>query len=226
MKLLKIFFLTALMSVVLTGNSSLGPANAQSTLSYEELLRGVEDRYSGSGFTARFDQISTLAAMDVSDKASGKVFMKQGGKMRWEYEKPETQIIITDGVDLWIYRPQDLQVMVGKAPNLFGDGKGIGFLSDIRQIRKYFNISLEPKGANPSYTLKLLPKKRRPDLADIRLSVEPETFLVEQIVTRNTYKDETRISLSDYRFGLHLNDSLFTFIIPKNVDILHLDEER
>jgi outer membrane lipoprotein carrier protein len=167
-----------------------------------------------------------LAAMDISDMASGKVLMKQGGKMRWEYETPEIQIIITNGSDLWIYRPQDHQVMIGKAPNLFGDSKGVGFLSDIRQIRKYFTISLESTKEKAFSTLKLIPKKNRPDLAEILLSVDPETFLVEKIITRNPYKDETRITLSEYRFGLHLNESLFTFIIPKNADILHMDEER
>jgi len=26
--------------------------------------------------------------------------------MRWEYEKPERQVIITDGKKLWIFRPR------------------------------------------------------------------------------------------------------------------------
>lgn len=197
-----------------------------SPIGLDDILRGIEERYAGSTFTARFDQNSTLAAMDITDTASGKVFVKHPGKMRWEYEKPETQIIITDGVDLWVYRPHDRQVMVGKAPNLFGEGKGVGFISDIRQIRKSFSVSLEASRENDFWALKLIPKKSQPDVVEIHLIVEPETFLVTQVVTRNAYKDETRIALSGYQFGLHLNDSLFAFIIPKHVDVLQIDEER
>ena len=75
--------------------------------------------------------------------ASGKVYIKYPGMMRWEYEKPDRQIIITDADKLWIYRPEDNQVMTGKAPTFFRDGKGASFLSDIRLIRQKFDISLE-----------------------------------------------------------------------------------
>ena len=68
-------------------------------LSLDDILAGMEKRYSGVGFSARFEQRSILKAMDLVDTASGSILVKRPGKMRWSYETPERQLIITDGVN-------------------------------------------------------------------------------------------------------------------------------
>lgn len=189
----------------------------------KEILKKIETRYAGSDFSANFDQRSTLAALKISDTASGKVFFKYPGMMRWEYEKPEPQIIITNGTDLWIYRPLDNQVMVGKAPAYFGGGKGASFLSDIQHLKKYFDIGLKTSDPDGFHVLKLIPKKKRTDLVEILLTVEAQSAVVVRVVTRNAYQDETRIQFTGHRFGRKLNKSLFYFVVPKNIDVLQLD---
>ena len=192
-------------------------------LALEGILAGVETRYAPGGFSARFSQESTLKAMAITDKADGKVFVKRPGKMRWEYDHPEKQVIITDGRKLWIYRPEENQVTVGKAPSFFGDGKGAGFLSDMRQIREKFDIVLE-KTEPQHYVLELTPREQRPDIAIISLAVARKDFAIESIATYNAYGDETRITLSDVRFQESPADSLFRFEIPKGADVLQLDD--
>ena len=129
-----------------------------SSLTQDEVIAGVEKRYAVSGFSARFTQESTLEAMDIMDTASGSIRVKRPGMMRWEYEKPDRQSIITDGRTLWVYRPEDNQVMIGKAPLFFGDGKGAGFLADMKLIKKKFGITLEENDSAEYYVLKLIPR--------------------------------------------------------------------
>jgi outer membrane lipoprotein carrier protein len=193
-----------------------------SSLTLDEIIDRVEERYSAPGFLARFSQKSTLKAMEITDTASGFVLFKRPGMMRWEYEKPEPQQIITDGKTLWIYRQEDNQVMIGKAASYFGDGKGVGFLSDIKLIRKKFSLSLE-KTDNQNYVLKLLPIEKKLDLSVIYLSISKKTFDVIQIVTYNSYGDETIIELEGFQFKENIDDANFKFEIPYNADILELD---
>ena len=192
----------------------------------KKILEGLEQRYSSPGFSARFSQESTLAAMDITDTASGTVIVKRPGMMRWEYETPERQIIITDSEQLWIYRPDENQVMVGKAPSFFKDGKGAGFLSDMKLLREKFEISRAKKkmGGEENYHLKLIPKDENIDLKEIYLSVDPRTYIIETIVTYNIYDDETQIRLTDYDFDVIPDDQAFRFIIPDGVDVLKLEE--
>lgn len=205
-------------SAVRTPAASMGGA-----LALEGVLAGVESRYAPAGFSARFFQESTLKAMAITDSAGGQIYVKRPGKMRWEYDHPEKQVIITDGQKLWIYRPEENQVIIGKAPSFFGDGKGAGFLSDMRQIRDEFDIVLE-KTEPQHYVLELTPRRQSPDIARISLSVAREDFAIDSIATYNAYGDETRITLSDLRFQENPADSLFRFEVPEGADVLQLDE--
>jgi len=200
-----------------------GPQPAVSSPRLDEILSRVEERYKVSGFSARFLQTSILKAMDITDTATGKLFIKHPGKMRWEYEKPERQIIISDGYQLWIYRPEDSQVMIGNAPDFFGDGKGASFLTDIRKLRKNFEITLENRQDTDNHHLKLVPHNKKIDFTQVFLTVSWATFDIEEIITLNAYGDETRITLSDVTFDRQIPEELFRFIIPEGVEVLKME---
>jgi len=191
----------------------------------EEVLAQVQARYAGPGFAAWFFQESTLKAMEITDTASGRIFIKRPDKMRWEYDTPERQTIITDGVQLWMYRPEDKQVMVGQAPTFFGDGKGAAFLADMQSIRDNFAITLADTNDPQTYRLKLIPVKPQTGLTDVYLSISKATHQVVEVVTHNEYEDETRIELTNAQFDQDFDDALFRFETPAGVDVLQLDEK-
>jgi outer membrane lipoprotein carrier protein len=219
--------LSILIPYMTYGQESSGEFNIQggpSSLTLDEVISKVEERYKGADFSARFYQVSTLKVVEITDTAKGRIFVKYPGMMRWEYETPEKQIILTDGKRLWIYRPGENQVLMGKAPSFFGEGKGASFLSDIKRVRRYFDAAMEKKDKNKNYVIKLLPKKEMAGVSEIYLTVDRNRFEVVQIVTYNIYKDETRIELSRLRFEQKLDSALFRFNIPDGVDVLQFDE--
>ena len=208
------------------GGEVLSPENrnkTKETANLEEIVAGLEKKYSVADFSADFFQKSTIKAMDITDTAFGKIFVKQPDMMRWEYENPEKQTIISDGTTLWVYRPEDNQVMTGKSPSFFGGGKGAGFLADMSSLKKQFIITLE-KTDKMFYVLKLLPKEKTSDMASIFLWLSKSSFSVLRINTYNSYNDETIISLSNIKFNQELPDSMFKFFMPEGVDILSIDE--
>lgn len=196
--------------------------NNQPTL--DALLKKIEKRYAGPGFSAEFEQQSTISAMEITDSASGKLYVKRPGKMRWEYVLPETQIIISDSNDLWIYRPEDNQVLVGKAPSFFSHGKGATFLSDITNVRKAFIVTLKHPDKEGNPVLKLIPKKKSAELTEIHITISKQADTIDQILTKNGYEDETRIQIHKYRFNQNLAEKLFVFEIPDGADVLQLDQ--
>ena len=199
-------------------------AVAESNPALDRILEGMEQKYANSSFSAKFLQQSTIKAMELTDSATGKVYVMHPGKMRWEYEQPDRQIIITDGYKLWIYRPEDNQVMTGAAPDFFRDGKGASFLSDIKLLREKFEIVLLEGEKSLFHELKLTPREKTMDVASIRLSVSMSTFTVMRVATYNSYGDETRIELLNSEFGKVLDEELFSFSIPQGVDVLKIDE--
>lgn len=192
--------------------------------SLEEIMTGIEKRYAAVGFSARFEQVSTIKALAITDTASGEIFVKRPGKMRWVYEKPDRQVIITDGKTLWVYKPDDNQVILGGYPTFFGDGKGAGFLTDMKLIREKFSIQMNGVDGNGDYVLTLLPKKKTFDISVVHLVISKKAFDVLEITTANADGDETEIRLKDIRFQETLSDSLFSFEIPEGADVLQMEQ--
>lgn len=190
----------------------------------DKVIKGIEQRYAGKSFKADFFQESILKAMQITDTAEGRILVKPPGNMRWEYTVPDIQTIITDSETMWIHRPADHQVMVGKAPHFFGGGKGAGFLSDIRQIRKSFSIQRQSAENDLYHRLKLVPHQPTQELADIILSVARDSHQIDQVITHNAYGDETRIVFSNYQFNMNLDDALFRFAIPEGTDVVQIDQ--
>ena len=216
--------LVLLILIMVAPACALSQEAALPSMSVEDILDRVEKLYTASRFSASFIQESTIKAMEITDSASGKLYVQYPGKMRWEYLKPEAQIIVTDGVQLWMYRPEDNQVMLGQASTFFSEGKGAGFLSDIRLLRKDFEITLEDIRFGDYYNLKLVPLEKNWDIAFVHLLVSRDTFHIAQVYTYNAYDDVTRIELVNPQFNVSFDEAFFTFEIPKGADLLRLDD--
>jgi len=220
----KLIFITMVMMTLAIACGLTRPSPvAAADPTIDTIIAGVETRYNVPGFTADFEQESILKAMAVTDTASGRLMVRQPGKMRWEYLVPDPQTIITDGKELWVYRPQENQVLVGKAPSFFGEGKGAGFLSNIKTVRKSFQLSLEPSTDPLLYRLKLLPNKSSVELMAVELDIVKKTYDLVQITTFNVYGDETRIELKNVSFDNPPPEALFRFDVPEGADVLQMN---
>lgn len=210
------YFLTVLaLMIAICGDSTADTA---------EVLAQVRERYTNQDFMANFSQTSLLKAMDITDTAAGTLMVSPPGNMRWQYETPDPQLIITNGETLWVHRPDENQVMIGKPPAIFGEGKGAGFLADITELEKNFAVSmLDQLADEESVYLKLIPKKENPDLARVLIKIDRTTATIQAVTTYNAFDDETRIELNDVQFG-PLDKNLFTFDPPQGADVVSLDE--
>ncbi len=192
-----------------------------SSIDLETMLTGIENRYSGRDFTATFFQRSRLAAIDITETAQGKAFFSHPGKMRWEYLEPEKHEIITNGTTLWIFRPEDNQVVQGEARTFFKAGAGGAFLSDIRLVRADYTITLE-RNDNGFAELLLIPKQKNPEISSIRIRIFQDTFMIDRVETTNVYGDTTTLEFMDIEFR-KLDPSLFDFVVPKGTDLLFMN---
>ncbi len=190
----------------------------------EKILEGLIERFGSASFSADFFQESTLSALDIQDTATGRVWIKHPGMMRWEYETPETYAIITDGETLWIYRPEDRQVVIGNAMAYFSDGKGASFLSNIALIPEVFTVRLVPPAGEGLHTLRLEPHQKQLDLDEIYVNIDKTTFDIVAVRTINAYGDETRLEFENLEFSTDIREDLFYFQPPDGMDILKLEE--
>ncbi|MDY6951982.1 MAG: outer membrane lipoprotein carrier protein LolA [Thermodesulfobacteriota bacterium] len=206
---------------------SCGACVASESLSISEVLKGVQKRYGVTDFEADFVQESHLKAMDMVDSACGHVCFRPPAMMRWHYKRPEQYVMMTDGHSVWIYRPEENQVMVGRAVDYFGDAAWTGFFAEPDKLLEKFVLRFAAKefAEEGLVVLELLPKKGVSNLAKIRLSISESTFDIVRSVTYNLFGDKTSIRFENFRFNQGLDSSLFIFKVPKNADVLQLEGE-
>src|SRR5262245_52115377 len=65
---------------------------------------------------APFKQTAVNRALGQSVDATGTLYLKKPGKLRWEYVTPTPQEVVSDGTCLWVYTSELRQVNVSDAP--------------------------------------------------------------------------------------------------------------
>ena len=187
----------------------------------EDILTALEKKYTGKSFEADFTQVSRLAALDITERASGRATFSHPGKMIWQYLEPEQHEIITNGESLWIFRPQENQVMQGNAAQFFKAGAGGAFLSDISLIRK--NYTIKVKEVTADYVeIDLVAKWKNPDITSIIIRISQKKSEIVRVVTYNLYDDTTLFEFSNIQFK-KIDPGIFEFKVPSGVNIIDMD---
>ena len=135
------------------------PARSDSA---QDLARRMEQRHRAtSDLTARFVQTyrSGLIGREIVER--GVVSIKQPGRMRWEYQKPEKKTFVSDGRTFYFYVPADRQVIVRDQA---GDrGVPALLLSGHGNLLEQFEAAVETAPAG-LMRLRLVPRKPDPEI--------------------------------------------------------------
>ncbi len=193
--------------------------------SIPQLLERVQHRYTATDFEADFIQEAHLEAMGMTDTAEGHVYFKPPAMMRWHYKVPDEYLIVTNVENVWIHRFEDNQVMVGRAADYFGGRKLAEFFTKPEGLLDDFTIEwagpeLQQKDM---HVLRLLPKRKAPNLEEVFLFVSTGTFDIVRSITYNAFGDKTIIRFSGFKFDQGVDVSLFELKIPKGADVVELE---
>ena len=196
------------------------PAAAQTaTVSLDDAVRGVEGAYGRmTDLKAEFTQTAFNKSLNQTIPASGKVYLKKGGKLRWEYAEPTPQQIVSDGKTIWIYTPTLNQVNTGPAPEALAGPAG-SFLSGLGRLREHFAVRLlnpaQPKDAEGNVVLDLTPKQPLPTLARLILSFDPNGWQLRKAVVYDQFENTVTMKFANLAINSGLEDKLFAFVAPK-----------
>jgi len=196
-------------------------AAAQTTVTLDDAIRGIEGAYGRmTDLKAEFTQTAFNKSLNQTIPATGKVYLKKGGKLRWEYADPTPQQIVSDGKTLWIYTPALSQVNTGAAPEALSGPAG-SFLAGLGKVREHFAVRFlnpaEPRDKDGNVVLDLTPKQPLPTMARLVLALDPRSWEVRKAVVYDQFENTVTMLFRKTTVNGGLPDSLFTFVAPKGV---------
>ena len=193
----------------------------------DQVIAGLEGAYGKmTDLRAEFSQVANNKSLGQDIKAEGVVYLKKGGKMRWDYKSPSPQQIVSDGKSLWVYTPELNQVNKGSAPKALAGPAG-SFLAGLGRVRDEFNVRfLNPANkvdASGRPVLDMTPKAPSPLLTRLVLTVDPKDFVVRQAVLYDQLQNTVTMTFTKVAMNPALPDSLFTFTPPAGAAVVPLD---
>jgi outer membrane lipoprotein carrier protein len=205
----------------------LGMAPAAPGQELDQVVAGIEATYGKiNDLRAEFSQVANNKSLGQDIKAEGTVYLKKGGKMRWDYKSPAPQQIVSDGTSLWVFTPELNQVNKGNAPKALAGPAG-SFLAGLGRVRDEFTVRfLNPANkvdAAGRPVLDLTPKAPTPLLTRLVLAVDPKDYVVRQAVIYDQLQNTVTMTFTKVAVNPALPDSLFTFTPPPGAAVVPLE---
>jgi len=163
-----------------SGSGASAPASAV-------LSRAVALYSDGSGHSSRFVQIYTPAGFATTRRESGTVSLQAPQRIRFDYDplpgtpsdiplppnpRPEKKVFTYDAGEGRFFSPEEKQLTVRR---LSEDEKArlpVVFLTQPSDLRRQYEITMEPGEPSAPARLLLTPRIARPDLAWLRLAID------------------------------------------------------
>jgi outer membrane lipoprotein carrier protein len=196
-----------------------GRAEAACPASLDDALRRLEAAYARlTDLTAEFTQTSFNKSLNSTIDARGTVYLKRGGKLRWEYTEPTPQEIVSDGTTLWVYTPMLNQVNTGPAPEALAGPAG-SFLAGLGRVREHFKVRFlnpaQPCNADGEVVLDLRPQEPLPTLTRLVLSLEPGRWEIRRAVVYDQFDNTVTMRFAKVAVDSGVPDRVFTFVPPR-----------
>ena len=210
--------------VVLAALALVLPRTSGAVPTLDEAVQSVEATYQKvRDLKAPFRQSAFNHALGQTIEATGTLYLKKPGKLRWEYQTPTPQVIVSDARRLWVYTPELKQVNVTDAPEALAGPAG-SFLQGLGQVREFFQARFlnpaQPTDADGNVVLDLTPKEPRPLLARLIITVDPKTWLVRTAVLHDELANTVTVRFGTVTVNAGVADTLFTFVPPAGVTVV------
>ena len=197
--------------------------SGQSVSKETDLIQMIQEQYQSiQSFSGYFVQTSYRNNTETVRRAEGLVSYKRPGKMRWLYEVPEEQLLVTNGETLWLFDPLLENVTIQKLEKLT-DGTALSFLLGLGDLQEDFNrrlISQVFLTSPDALIVELEPKKAAANLSFIQLAVHPATYNLQIIALMDQEGNYRTIELESMQYNLVLEDDFFEFKVTEDMEVI------
>lgn len=225
--------------------------------SVDDVIKALETPFSQStaaarqihDFQADFFQRSHIASINREQRGSGDVsfkFVSAGEQQettalfRWTYATPDVQEIISDGRMMWVYLPENRQVIESDISQVRQQGQNpVTFLSNLGNLSKDFAVTAgDPlTDAAGNYRLVLVPHQGSQQFAGMEvvvLKAAVEQYLqggdlllfpLVQTTVADGQGNRTAIQFENVRINPGLKTQQFAFETPAGVEVIKPTEQ-
>ncbi len=180
----------------------------------EDLLKKFLDNL--TTMEAHFVQTLKSPNKEEFERSEGKIWLTRPNRFRLTYQAPFEQIIVADGVKVWLYDKDLEQVTIKPQDDSIGSSPA-SLLAGARPFSEEFRV--EELGPHEGFEwLNLYPRAADASFDYIRVAMEGE--LLRAIEMIDGFGQQTRLYLDQIVLNEPINKSRYKFSPPPGVDVI------
>jgi outer membrane lipoprotein carrier protein len=214
-----------ILALFLSASTAAAPAAAPAATAPDlhTVLDRMQKRYDeAKDFHARFSQNYSRAVVGRATLSTGTITFKKPGRMRWDYDKPEPRMFLSNGQVLWLYEPSEKQAFKQDLKNSQLPA-ALAFLMGKGKITDEFDVAFAKDtshGRPGDFRLALSPKQPQSSYKSILFIVDPKEFLVRESVLVDSQGNTNHFTFDDLEVNTKIADSVFKWTPPAGVRVV------
>ena len=206
------------LAAVLFATSLLFIAQPARTQDAAAVVSGIQKKYASiNNLSSPFTQVTRIKDLDEKIASSGKVWFKKPGMMKWQYEEPWKDTIVSDGKKVWYFDSQENQVAETEFDSVWAGSLGsYTVISILEDLDRLFDVRPGAGSTDERGNVLLdLKQKNQEQSKQVTIAVDPRTYMLREIIIGDIFGNTTVIRLGTAKVNLGIPDSFFTFEKPK-----------
>jgi outer membrane lipoprotein carrier protein len=215
---------------------------AQVTPQAAPLARLLESRYRDAKTLKAIFLQTYRDGRNVVQAESGTVYFSRPGRMRWEYESPESKLFISDGKSVWFFVPADRTVTRAPIKESADWRTPLALLTGkarLSQLCERIGVTPSERSQNGNVVLSCIPRGTKLPKDSVQqaltpqgifdpntpydrvlLEVNPNTGELASVVILQPGGIEQEFRFGQWEAGLPVEEALFRFQPPPGVAVV------
>lgn len=167
-------------------------------------------------FQAHFVQ-ATQSAQFGNQITEGEMALERPGKFLWQINKPDQQLLVSDGKQLWIYDKDLEQVIIQPVNQRLDETPALLLAGEVESIQEFFKVSqIDSTQPGLWYELKSLDQEGLVDKVVLNFNHNA----IQEMQIYDNLGQRTRITFSHIKTNPRFPSHYFTFTPPKGVEVI------
>ena len=156
--------------------------------------------------------------MNRVEVARGEVQIKKPGKMKWVYNSPDPQVLISNQNNLWLYLPEEKHATKMPVESVYSSNTPALFLAGKGTLTDTFHITQVLHDKN-EITVVFIPKEENNNLRRLVLRANKNNYQITGASVYDKLGNNTVINFREIRINEKIAESIFDFQVPAGVEV-------
>lgn len=167
---------------------------------------------------ARFSQVVEDNEGNLIQQTDGLLQVARPRRFRWETNAPFEQLMVSDGVRLWLYDVDLEQVTDQSLGERIANTPAMLLSGDVSAIEHAFVVAGSKQADAEAWTFELRPRDQQSPFELMSVLFQADTLVEMRLV--DNLGQHSRIRFSEIERNLELDPELFIFIPPPGTDVI------